>query len=545
MPNDQPDQNNPVTGIPPVDPQPVTPPVPPVTEVPPMPEQSMEMPATNNGSAAPQTDIPPMVTNGGPTTKKKFGGGKFIPTILGLLILTGAVSAGAYLVKQNQDIREKAAGETCDADHIGNKSYEQCFVGVCQGLRTLTCGMSGPGVYVWTDGECDISPACDPYPETEEDECQNNNDCPTGYICLTERNPNECFLVEGTTCVCDYCTFTGSTGPATCTQTNGSKYTQDDRPGCAREADMCVITTPTATPGMGGPTSSISSFNSCPNGGKLVVDLVMTGMANANLTLKLAKPNASGSCDGVVSNPLSTVTVANTLEQGHFFQKLTLSSPVTTTANEKVCVYMTEGSSPAKGWLPTNNRVNTSCGEVGFNAVDVSSQLSIINARGNPIASTQCWNDSTEGLTNDYDFNDWFLVFSCEKEVIAPLCQSVKAYRFYEEEEIDALGLEIEYEGDLIEISEGSLIPIPLTELSSLTHGSKFALSILGQGAFTKARFMVTTATTPAGKIPTYTTDAATKIPGTQEFYAIFTIPDGANSLTIQGQVGTADGTWY
>lgn len=167
MPNDQPDQTNQNTP-PPVYPQPVTPPVPEppkpevppapiVTEeiktetvIPPMPEQSVETPIPD-GSSAPQ-DTPPMVTNGGPTTKKKFGGGKFIPTILGLLILTGAVSAGAYLVKQNQDIREKAyipCEEECDTGYHCNPQTGLCIENTyCTDgtVQTSACGIQVNGV---------------------------------------------------------------------------------------------------------------------------------------------------------------------------------------------------------------------------------------------------------------------------------------------------------------------------------------------------------------------------------------------------------------
>jgi len=68
---------------------------------------------TNSGSAAPSDDInlPPVVM--GTTPKKKFAGGRVIATILGLLLLVGGLGAGTYLVKQNQDIREKAAIREC------------------------------------------------------------------------------------------------------------------------------------------------------------------------------------------------------------------------------------------------------------------------------------------------------------------------------------------------------------------------------------------------------------------------------------------------
>jgi hypothetical protein len=54
-------------------------------------------------------NLPPVVnktTSGGGSGKKK----KIVAAILGLLLLVGGVGAGVYLVQQQQDIREKAAG---------------------------------------------------------------------------------------------------------------------------------------------------------------------------------------------------------------------------------------------------------------------------------------------------------------------------------------------------------------------------------------------------------------------------------------------------
>lgn len=85
------------------------------TELPPMIHN--EAPPTA-GSAAPSDDVVmPAIVTTGPNLPaqagKKFAGGKFIATILGLFLLIGGVGAGTYLVQQNQDIREKAGIYTC------------------------------------------------------------------------------------------------------------------------------------------------------------------------------------------------------------------------------------------------------------------------------------------------------------------------------------------------------------------------------------------------------------------------------------------------
>ncbi|MCL4382872.1 hypothetical protein M1545_03720 [Patescibacteria group bacterium] len=82
-------------------------------DLPPMPE--MDTPDENTGEeeigdkknqvGADKIDLPPVITA---TPKKTRRGGRVIATILGLLLLVGGISAGVTLVRQQQDIREKA-----------------------------------------------------------------------------------------------------------------------------------------------------------------------------------------------------------------------------------------------------------------------------------------------------------------------------------------------------------------------------------------------------------------------------------------------------
>jgi len=133
-----PDQNNPTdTSIsptqvnPPSEPtqMPTIPPAPmdiPVSDAsipPPFPPESSPIdgstPPSDFGSAAPSFDIPPVITPGQPN--KKFGGKRVIATILGLLVLVGGLGAGVILVRQQQDIREKASiNEPCNVCIGGN-----------------------------------------------------------------------------------------------------------------------------------------------------------------------------------------------------------------------------------------------------------------------------------------------------------------------------------------------------------------------------------------------------------------------------------------
>lgn len=74
--------------------------------------------SVSDGSAAPTNDISstPMATtsSNGKEPKKKYGGGKgkIIAAIFGVLLLVGSVGAGVILVRQNQDVRERAASDS-------------------------------------------------------------------------------------------------------------------------------------------------------------------------------------------------------------------------------------------------------------------------------------------------------------------------------------------------------------------------------------------------------------------------------------------------
>lgn len=112
--------------------------IPETTDVPPPPADApgsgltdtAVSPTTNIQPATPGFDLPPIV---GAPPKKKFGGKKVISTILGLLLLIGGIGAGVTLVKQQQDIREQAAGDVCSGITNANACNGKCVGGtVCR-----------------------------------------------------------------------------------------------------------------------------------------------------------------------------------------------------------------------------------------------------------------------------------------------------------------------------------------------------------------------------------------------------------------------------
>lgn len=109
------------------------------------------------GSSAPTDDIQvtgPVIAAASSTPKKKFGGGKVIATILGLFLLVGGLGAGIILVRQNQDIAEKAVSPgacVCADNETGKNTGCTCHGsnGQCNSssshMKQDKCGESGGG----------------------------------------------------------------------------------------------------------------------------------------------------------------------------------------------------------------------------------------------------------------------------------------------------------------------------------------------------------------------------------------------------------------
>lgn len=100
----------------------------PQADLPPMPPafQNVAAPTPTASGAPAETTTPPPPSPQPVISmpKKKFGGGRIIATILGLLLLVGGVGAGYVLTQQPQLFQQRASGDEC-----GNACVSGCIQG--------------------------------------------------------------------------------------------------------------------------------------------------------------------------------------------------------------------------------------------------------------------------------------------------------------------------------------------------------------------------------------------------------------------------------
>ena len=215
-------------------------------DIPPMPVT--DTPQTPTPPPTPSDDvpdIPPMIIDSSSPKKKS---GRIIATILGILLLVGAIGAGVVLVGQKQDIREKATGQCpvingCVADHEEsecNDSGEMCTVYIGEPgyeSNSTVCSVAGT--------QCGTS----------------------GYYCMIFGSCHAC--IKYTTC---YWKATNCVADVSC---GTPTYTPTPEPTPTHTATP----TPTPTPTYGGCGAPCNDFDHCipslncpggPGGGRCV-----------------------------------------------------------------------------------------------------------------------------------------------------------------------------------------------------------------------------------------------------------------------------------
>lgn len=138
----------------------------PQADLPPLPPSFQDIPqGGSTGSAAPSDTPPnsPPVISG--TPKKKFGGGRIIATILGILLLVGGVGAGFVLTQQRQLFQQKAKVCECDSSNPCGSGFScsNATCGSCVAAPATKCpqeGQCASGAYRWATDTNLPSPYC-------------------------------------------------------------------------------------------------------------------------------------------------------------------------------------------------------------------------------------------------------------------------------------------------------------------------------------------------------------------------------------------------
>jgi hypothetical protein len=495
------------------------------------PIQSGQNPVSDS-SAAPGFDIPPVIT----TPKKKFGGGKIIATILGLLLLVGGIGAGVVLVQQRQLFQQKAAtqaecGGTCSC--VNTSGYPTITSGTCTaGAGGSACGCKCPSGSVVSSNNCQMTKlectpgqtsscaycgtktcnssgswgscigqgVCSPG-STSTSGCTGggtktcNNSC-QWESCIGGTTVTKKYKCSGTTCVEDDAngTYTSSNCDNACTSSNypckvcsGSTCVSSGNTPCTKNLNQCETDTECSErtcsgKGPSGGTMDCSTREACSGTGKIPhSDIKCTG--TYAICCETLPAGSTDQCAGVgcSGNTCTATTKVSPCYVDHYWCKIRspdgcssnlIESGVQSSSFSKDC-----GTEQMDIYCPT-------CG-----------------AGANP---------STGGkyLSKTYDSD-----CGGGGELNAQ-CQAIKVY-------------------------DTSWNQLTAAQLSNLTAGSVIRFAVSGtatSGTFDKAQFTVN---------GTALSETTTKKPGTEEFYSEYTIPDGITSFTITGKVHHSTLGWF
>jgi hypothetical protein len=476
MDNQQNPTNPPAPSMPPI---PTTeeggtppPPMPPTStdSVPPGPE--------SDGSAAPPPNLPPVITS---TPKKKFGGGKVIATILGLLLLVGGIGAGVVLVQQKQLFQQKAA-ESCKC--TGTPAEKNCaVVNHCTSPRTPVC----------YNQESYFSCGC----------MVGGTGCPSGS---TGGTGGESGGEEGGT--------SGGGGESGCPPSNNN-------PSCLGGS---VIN---------GPCGSLETIWTCsPTGG---------------VTLSCCKQPSGGKVK--CPSPYSCLDVG-TGGTGN-----NCSEPGYIPHSDYLCDANNDG-------IPDSNKVccespsNNNCAGIGC-----SGNQCTVGDKGSDSCYVNhywCLTRSPGGCSTNLIGSHYTEVFSkdCGTEqldIYCPPCSEgnlssgLKYLSKTYDQDCGGGGGELSAQCVSIKTYDTEWNLLTPAQLSALSAGTVVRFTVSGtatSGIIDKARFGVTAKIgevnegTPSGEI-------TAKKPGTEEFYYEYTIPAGATSISVKGEIHHATLGWF
>jgi hypothetical protein len=314
---------------------PATSPINPPDDKPDGPETSQ--PDNNGGSSTPP-DISSLI----PKAKKKFGGGKIIATILGLIVLIGGVGAGVLLTQQKQLIQQKASGAKgclCPNPNPQNipciKSNDINYVNLGTQAGCAYCNWSWEGGACCPGGGDSCSPIasirCVTKPQVQECKqyssyCSKGVWQPIAYygtvpeLCADSRCRNESFCRPSTT---------PPTAPPTATPTASPTATPAHTP----TATPTHTPTPTGTPNIP-PAPFCVVVKAYDNGWNALTNAQLSALTVGDIINFCVNGNANtGTFDKaqfMVNVVLKPETIAKRPSSNDFCQPYTILSTDTT-----------------------------------------------------------------------------------------------------------------------------------------------------------------------------------------------------------------------
>jgi hypothetical protein len=418
--------------------------------------------------------------------KKKFGGGKIIATILGLVLLVGGVGAGVVLTQQQQLFQPKAAGScTCDvnADPSGYATYSGTCVGAtCQcnagdsvisnSCTTTPTAAPTAAPTVAPTAAPTVTPSC-----AGDGACKNGRSCCSGLVeqydssCTSGSNPPFKCVATTTTCAeagaCkngrSCCSGLTEQFDSTCASGSNAPYK------CMAANTQCTQTNCNGTACTGGKTCTGSPGScTCTGGGSCTAD---TGCSGHSTT--------SAKC--VIGTGVTGCTI------NHYWCK---GSQTYSNGCSDILVRSKIGGTES---------ISENC---GTEQIDISCPVCSLTSR-----------DATNG--------------------------SLQTYASYKHPDGCDTSGEPDYVCNSVKVYDTNWNPLTQAQLSALTAGTTIRLAISGTasvGVIDKAKFTVN---------GVERAEVTQKKPGGSEFYDEYVIPAGVTSFTISAKLHHDTFGWF
>lgn len=492
---------------------------------------------TGDGTAAP-IETPATLPPSKP--KLSLGKGKIVATILGILLLVGGVGAGIVLVKQQQDIREKAATLSCKGDCTCYRNTDMSPKdGECGG-SSCTC-QCNPGYTAQTGryNSCQPAESC-----TSPAGCVNNYSCPASVG--TDLGQRDC--APNYTCCQPKSITPPSGGGGTCgssgaTQCKDSKTLQVCTGGFWGNDSTCPNDcTSTGCPaGQGGccksgTTSGCIADNQC-------LDVSLGKSCCSGSYTDSTCPTSNTRCG---SKPTTTTDCICSLAGGSSCppgQNCVVGGCTPSGSINGLCKTTSGGVT-----TPSSCKTGTppySCDTGGCRITNSSSGCYVNRYR--------CLTRKPEGCSDilvDSAVQNAIFKENCGTEQIDVYCpgwgsqcgDSPKAYADYKS---NPYGSDCSTGGgpsaqcQAIKVYDTSWTQLTTAQLSALTVGTTIRLAVSGTattGTIDKAQFTVNGVALP---------ETTTKKPSSNEFYSEYVIPTTVTSFTITAKIHHSTLGWF